>query len=712
VIILNIEGKVGIHNKFEIEKVNTQTGEVENYEAYNMIVDAMWTRLCARNTYFNTIVFGSGTGTLSTARTTLFTAMGSKSVTHVSRNYILSTPTPISWKQKIVLLPEEYQNTSIAEVGIGHTTTSIVTHALIKDSEGNPIAVSKGLFDQITIYATVYITLGEMSYGNTEWWGLNMGNSINFDSNTLVRYLLGEATSLNGVYFASPAQSQIGFGTSSSAPTLTADNANKKIVFSTVRYATTSANNESLGIKHFSYGETVSNNFRRIFSSKLPITSVFDNFNITNESIGVGDGISSVFEFDFSRIKENTQVIKVDGVTKIANIDYSIIESNTLGVARLFTASNTLNTLRGTAISNDGMYLAAMTSVLLFIFLLDPNTKEPTFQTTLINHTLTSTSRYDIIFNSDDTEVLITGFSTGTQVYSFDKNTFTLGFISSTGTGVNTSYTSRNRRSLRLIRNESILLQARTTSSRSIEVVSYPYNAGIIGSQISTVELGGLGSNDRGTLIEVSHDENRLFVGSNGSTTGMLRYNISETGVFSGAVNVASIGDIFALKFIFNHSYLVVGQLNSIKIYDYSPITYAISNARTLNISAGNISEIIVDETTSDFMVIGSSIKCFNYNFTTDTMTMYPDVEVNNITALSANITPEGNNGYKCLYANGGSVLGLYQVYNKKNQIQFTTPPALNAVITADYSVDYIPKDSNHVLDIGFSIQFADGNVV
>lgn len=43
-------------------------------------------------------------------------------------------------------------------------------------------------------------------------------------------------------------------------------------------------------------------------------------------------------------------------------------------------------------------------------------------------------------------------------------------------------------------------------------------------------------------------------------------------------------------------------------------------------------------------------------------------------------------------------------------QIKFTVPPASGAAITANYRVDYIPKDVNHVLDISFTLSFKDAN--
>jgi hypothetical protein len=64
----------------------------------------------------------------------------------------------------------------------------------------------------------------------------------------------------------------------------------------------------------------------------------------------------------------------------------------------------------------------------------------------------------------------------------------------------------------------------------------------------------------------------------------------------------------------------------------------------------------------------------------------------------------------RLLVLSGSATLRIneIEVIAKADQIQFTTPPALGAAITADYTVDYIPKDSNHVLDLQCSIQYGE----
>jgi hypothetical protein len=42
-------------------------------------------------------------------------------------------------------------------------------------------------------------------------------------------------------------------------------------------------------------------------------------------------------------------------------------------------------------------------------------------------------------------------------------------------------------------------------------------------------------------------------------------------------------------------------------------------------------------------------------------------------------------------------------------QITFDTPPALDDVITADYTVDGVHKTDQYVIDVSFAIQFGEG---
>ena len=44
------------------------------------------------------------------------------------------------------------------------------------------------------------------------------------------------------------------------------------------------------------------------------------------------------------------------------------------------------------------------------------------------------------------------------------------------------------------------------------------------------------------------------------------------------------------------------------------------------------------------------------------------------------------------------------------NSITFDIAPAVQSIITANYWVDYIPKDTNHVVDMQFVLNFSEGS--
>ena len=72
--VMKVDTGFNLHNKFEIEVVDIKTGKVKQKETiYNIVVNQMFTRLCAGNTYFTGISYGTGTGTPDVSRTGLFT---------------------------------------------------------------------------------------------------------------------------------------------------------------------------------------------------------------------------------------------------------------------------------------------------------------------------------------------------------------------------------------------------------------------------------------------------------------------------------------------------------------------------------------------------------------------------------------------------------------------------------------------------------------
>jgi hypothetical protein len=155
---------VKFHNRFDIEVRDAKTGDLkQRAKAENIVLDSMYTRLCAFSNYFVNIHFGIGTGIPTPDGTALFSHLGTK--TAITEEILKSYPTS-KWTRYIQLEPSEYVGSTITEVGIayGSTNTYLVTHAMIKDSEGNPLSIEKTDLDVIKIYATVYITLSNSEH--------------------------------------------------------------------------------------------------------------------------------------------------------------------------------------------------------------------------------------------------------------------------------------------------------------------------------------------------------------------------------------------------------------------------------------------------------------------------------------------------------------------------------------------------------------------
>lgn len=301
--------KSSIHNRFDIEVRDAITGEVKNrLYAENIVLDQMYTRLCGGSAYFAYIAYGTGSGTLAASRTSLFTHKGMKAAVNDATNKALPTSW---WRQKIVLNPEDEVGTVITEVGIayGSASSNLVTHAMLRDMNGNIVSLTKTSLDIITIYATVYVTFST-SNENIVLCGMP-GN------NPLVNYLIGGTawptyyifTGESHIAEATPFQATLSavVGTSA-ALTWTADTANKKRKASTIRFPVGGSNGELTEISCGSNAATGA-----LCRLLLPAPGIYAGLDITGATVGMGDGIETRFILPSRNVKIESVVIKADG---------------------------------------------------------------------------------------------------------------------------------------------------------------------------------------------------------------------------------------------------------------------------------------------------------------------------------------------------------------------------------------------------------------
>lgn len=311
-----------LHNRFDLEVIDSKTGEIKQ-KAYaeNIMLNQWWTRQFAPNTCFNYIHFGTGTGDLDPARTSLFTFLGAKSAGSLATTNNFDNGW-VSYRKQIQLLETEYVGSELKEVGIGYDATSnhLVTHALLRDMNGNPITITKTNVDIINIYATVFVHWDTAGYGNKFIY------EINFTSNTLFRILAGlvaiptsywiwywRGTAL--IFSIDPAN---GYPTSiisgiyyRDTIIVTFNAAQKKIISGTKRLAAASGNLLG-GIKSISISRDNWGCAEPYIAFNLD-ASWYEKTSITGESIGTGNGVNTNFNTAFGYIKSGAKVY-IDGV--------------------------------------------------------------------------------------------------------------------------------------------------------------------------------------------------------------------------------------------------------------------------------------------------------------------------------------------------------------------------------------------------------------
>lgn len=357
---MKIEQNISMHNKFKLELRDAKTGKLKQEAyAYNLITDAFFadfTDMINHNnranlaTCINYICLGSGTGTLDPARTDMFNKLGY----YGNSTYETGPEAKDTYvTKKIVLSETTLANTTITEVGLwGYDTdpsyNQLHTHALIEDSEGNPISVQKGENDILTVYSTFYVSCADgdgwkfidkngvyrLLIGSDLWWAYN---------HTL--YVGGIRTAGNEDCESSIYNNLVTPGESS----ITRENNNRTLKFVYNRIAAGSGNADS-GINEIGFNIECDDHIYPTARLTFPVAGVWEGTTLTGETIGTGDGVETNFNFRFDEFKLGTETIYVDGTPQTRDVDYTVKSSFKLGA----------NTLRYTdlSLSDMDMHLA------------------------------------------------------------------------------------------------------------------------------------------------------------------------------------------------------------------------------------------------------------------------------------------------------------------------------------------------------------------
>ena len=306
---MQMQANVSIHNRFDVEVVDSRTGKVrQTARGFNIVLDNMWTTLCNGQAFFTQISFGEGTGTLDPTRTSLFNQIASLSATVVETVKAL----PESYVKKSVTLPMgTYTGKTISEVGVYGSRLN--THALLEDSEGSPITITVGEFDVVTIFATVYSTFDIENSDDMTLISMP-------DNNTLVNYLTGGSAPTGKFTVGESDDDGHMYMTGCGAPlagetpnaTWTVDVSTKKRSTTSTRLTTSNGNGHVMEVA-----------FTNLFRARLPIENMFEGQHYEGVPVGTGNGAKDTFLLPSKNILQNTVVVKANGVEVTKGTDYS-----------------------------------------------------------------------------------------------------------------------------------------------------------------------------------------------------------------------------------------------------------------------------------------------------------------------------------------------------------------------------------------------------
>ena len=136
-------------------------------QAENIICAQLWTRLFAPDTCFNYIHYGTGSGTPAAADTSLLRFWATERLPQATMSiHRPGTMDMYLFGRKLQLSELTAVGSTLTEVGIGYSTSSssLVTHAMLKDMNGNQISIAKTSTDIINIYAIRCLSFSTSGY--------------------------------------------------------------------------------------------------------------------------------------------------------------------------------------------------------------------------------------------------------------------------------------------------------------------------------------------------------------------------------------------------------------------------------------------------------------------------------------------------------------------------------------------------------------------
>ena len=309
---MNIDANIKFKNNYRLQHIDTITGEIlHDLEFHNVVLDQIIDTVTASvssNDHFG-IAIGNGSGIPSASDTQLFHEI--KTFHNLTGNYWSKKDNnTLSFSVSVTIPADASEVYDISEVGVCFLHSTLVTHALILDSEGNPIIVKKKDTDKIILNCELYVTFESEGLENfsidddSVEWSTSSGTLV-------IPYQFGAATSLEAQRISKYSSNTCelpdkDWVKDKNAKTLTVNFGPSRLPeYSMPAY-----------IRGITFGAPG--------TIKLPNEAIFPRYKVSNITVGIGDGETTKFKCPLNYFIQESETIRVGADEKIRNTDYTI----------------------------------------------------------------------------------------------------------------------------------------------------------------------------------------------------------------------------------------------------------------------------------------------------------------------------------------------------------------------------------------------------
>ena len=306
---MNIDANIKFKNNYRLQHIDTITGEIlHDLEFHNVVLDQIIDAVRDEYNYHPSlgIAIGDGSGIPSASDTKLFHKI---KTFYNTGNCSKKDNNTLSFSVSVTIPAEASEVYDISEVGVCFLGDTLVTHALILDSEGNPIIVKKKDTDKIILNCELYVTFESEGLEN-----FSIDNFVRYssDSGTLtILYHFGAATSLEAQRISEDSFSTYILP----SPSWVKDKDAKTL---TVNFGPSRLPEYSMPayIRGITFG--------KLGSIRLPNEAIFPRYKVSNITVGIGDGETTKFKCPLNYFIQESETIRVGAEEKIRNTDYTI----------------------------------------------------------------------------------------------------------------------------------------------------------------------------------------------------------------------------------------------------------------------------------------------------------------------------------------------------------------------------------------------------